>query len=701
MKLSGTVAWRIDAGTGWRGSSRANVFVDGSDMLTIRPLTGRASALDGAEAVVGPDRCPSSLAADCRGRLFVLDAATSLVTQIGTRCERTWENIGGIGSAARQFRAPRGFTVLPSGALAVADTGNHRIQVFAPTTTALLLLLAEFDRPWDVASDSRGRLYVANRGNARIVGITPDGRWSIVAGDGFLQAPVRVAAGPDGVLAVIDADLHTALLFSRDRALPRVLPVAGASSVAFGSDGALLFVGDESGSIHTFAREGTSARYERVGTAATGMARAIVALAPFGNPPRLALVVEGETDAVDGADADTDAVRTLWQVNPSGGYGLTGSFVSERIDSRRERHQWHRVRVQADVPAGATVRVESATSDDDQATAGEGSTLVWARCLDAREGNPDCLVQSGPGRYLWIRLTLGSNGRLAPAIRSIDVSLGESDYLQYLPAVFQEDEESRRFLGRFLAIFQSGFEELDELVDRLGDLFDPHRVGANHLTWLAGLVGLLVDPTWTEQEFRAQLAAAVASYTRRGTADGLQTAIRTYADVETRIVEHFRLRRLARLSATASLDGSSPLWSPDRTERLQLGSHSQLDRVRLVSRPEPAIEALDWGANRFTVLFDADPYHAAKIAARVERVVEREKPAHTEASICPVFPRMRVGVQARLGVDASVGEISYTVLNRLATLNYDTVLGCSDHERSLTTYGTALRPRVGESTRLA
>ena len=208
-------------------------------------------------------------------------------------------------------------------------------------------------------------------------------------------------------------------------------------------------------------------------------------------------------------------------------------------------------------------------------------------------------------------------------------------------------------------------------------------------------------PTWTEQELRTQLAAAVKSYTRRGTPDGIQSAIRSYAGVETRIVEHFRLRQLARLSATSPLDGSAALWSPDRTERLQLGSHSQLDRVRLVSRPEPAIEALDWGANRFTVLFDADPYEAAEVAARVGRVVAREKPAHTDALICPVFPRMRLGVQARLGVDASVGEISYTVLNRLATLNYDTVLGCSEHERSLTNYGTALRPRVGETARLA
>jgi phage tail-like protein len=327
--------------------------------------------------------------------------------------------------------------------------------------------------------------------------------------------------------------------------------------------------------------------------------------------------------------------------------------------------------------------------------------VAWSTCLRAGERNPDCLVQSGPGRYLWLRLTLRSNGRLAPAVRRLTVSVGRSGYLQYLPAVFQEDEESRRFLERFLAMFQSGFDDLNALVDTLGDLFDPHRTPAEHLPWVARWVGLLVDPEWSEAELRAQVAGAVRNYGRRGTADGLQASIRAYARIEARVVEHFRLRQLARLDAAAPLDGSAALWSPARTERLQLGSYSQLGQFRLTSRPEPAIEALEWGAHRFTVLFDAEPYSVAEVAARVARVVMREKPAHTEASICPVFPRMRLGVQARLDIDASVGDISYMVLSRLATLNYDTVLGCSAHEDALAAYGAVRNPRVGDTTRVA
>ena len=280
--------------------------------------------------------------------------------------------------------------MLPSGALAVADTGNHRVQVFAETTASLLQVfgdsdsfgrpvagpaLGQFDRPSDVAADARGRLYVADRGNGRIVRISADGASMREVGAGFFRAPVRIAAGPPGVVVVIDAANDTAMLITPDRALPRLLPVAGASSAAFGSEGA-LFVGDRTGAIHTFARSEGSFRYERVGTAPTGVARPIVALAAYGVSERLALIVEGDVDGVE----DTDVLRTLWQVETAGGFALSGTFVSERIDSERERHSWQRVRVQADVPPGTSIRIESATSDDEKDEPGEGSALVWTRC---------------------------------------------------------------------------------------------------------------------------------------------------------------------------------------------------------------------------------------------------------------------------------------------------------------------------------
>lgn len=706
--------WTLDAGTEWRVRERSNLELDGRGALTLRALTGRADPLDAGE-LVGEARCPSALAVDCDGTLFVLDAASATLGRVGPVCERAWSSLGGAGASARQFRSPHGVALLPNGSLAVADTGNHRVQVFAPVTEALVHSFGrsgqkgepqrgsgplEFHHPWDVAGDHDGNLFVADRGNRRVQVIGADGRWRCDLGVGVLQRPERLALSRDGVLAVVDAGLGVVFLFNAGRALPRMLRVADPVSVAFGRDGR-LFVGDRRGALHTFApAEDEPGRYELAGVTATGLTRAILAMAMFGTPSRLAILVEAPVEdgqQLEPADEGGDAFRTLWSVDPSGGRALQGYFVTELIDSQRERHHWQRVRITADVPPGTTVLIESATAEDRQPQ----PQLTWSRCLEAGGHNPDCLVQSGPGRYLWLRVTLRSNGRAAPALRRVTVSLGSTGYLAYLPAVFQGDEESRRFLERFLAIFQSGFDDIGELVDSLVDLFDPHRTRPELLPWLARWIGLPVEPTWSEAELRTQLAGAVESYGRRGTVEGLREAIRAYARVETRVVEHYRLRRLALLSESTTLDASVAPWSPAITSRLQLGSYSQLGQFRLVSHPEPGIEALSWGAHRFTVLFDAEPYTAAEVAARVARVVDRDRPAHTEASICPVFPRLRLGVQSRLDLDASVGDISYLVLNQLATLNYDSILGCSDHDRALSASGTARRPRVGDTTRLA
>jgi hypothetical protein len=81
--------------------------------------------------------------------------------------------------------------------------------------------------------------------------------------------------------------------------------------------------------------------------------------------------------------------------------------------------------------------------------------------------------------------------------------------------------------------------------------------------------------------------------------------------------------------------------------------------------------------------------------------VEREKPAHTEAAVCPVYPRLRVGIQATVGVDSVVGGISHLVLNHLATLNYDTILACTETDDELAAHGASFRPRTGVTTRLS
>ena len=160
------------------------------------------------------------------------------------------------------------------------------------------------------------------------------------------------------------------------------------------------------------------------------------------------------------------------------------------------------------------------------------------------------------------------------------------------------------------------------------------------------------------------------------------------------------MRQWASLPAEQPLCGGLRLWSRGVYDRLQVGEHTRVGRFHLMDTPAPDLEPLTWGVNRFRVFFPANPYEAAEVAQKVQQVVEQEKPAHTEAIVCPVLPRLRLGVQSTLDIDAAVGGVSYLVLSsttatNLSTLGYDTILAGSKPEREMDELGVALRPHVG------
>ncbi len=138
---------------------------------------------------------------------------------------------------------------------------------------------------------------------------------------------------------------------------------------------------------------------------------------------------------------------------------------------------------------------------------------------------------------------------------------------------------------------------------------------------------------------------------------------------------------------------------PQLRRRLQIGVYSTVGSFRLTNSPEPAAEASEYGANQFSVLFPSNPYLAAETIAKIQPVLEREKPAWTQAFLCPVYPRARVGIQATLGVDAYLGKVNPMILGKLATLSYDAVLSPSASAREVQALGMSRYPRLGIDAR--
>ncbi len=99
-----------------------------------------------------------------------------------------------------------------------------------------------------------------------------------------------------------------------------------------------------------------------------------------------------------------------------------------------------------------------------------------------------------------------------------------SQYLRDLPVIFESNGDND-FLGRFLLIFESLWEPLEQRQDHLALYFDPRTTPATFLPWLAGWLSLAVDTHWPEERVRRSLAEGMDLYRWRGTAYGLTRMI--------------------------------------------------------------------------------------------------------------------------------------------------------------------------------
>jgi len=102
-----------------------------------------------------------------------------------------------------------------------------------------------------------------------------------------------------------------------------------------------------------------------------------------------------------------------------------------------------------------------------------------------------------------------------------------------LPAIFQEDEFTMRFVAGFDDVIAPVLLTLDCLID----YFDPAVTPTDFLEWLAGWVGIEVDESWETERRRAAVATAVEMYRMRGTISGLRANLEVLSGGQVEITD--------------------------------------------------------------------------------------------------------------------------------------------------------------------
>ena len=221
---------------------------------------------------------------------------------------------------------------------------------------------------------------------------------------------------------------------------------------------------------------------------------------------------------------------------------------------------------------------------------------------DATGGSPSAQVEPASG-------TSDEWSVLDEETATIAVSTS-SEYLRYLPAIYQEDD----LMGRFLMLFGSFWKPLECQINDLWLYFDPRLTPSEFLPWLASWLSLVLDESWPEEKQRQLIRSAIFLYRKRGTKQGLEEFLTIYTGVKPQIVEHrahdLRLGPEARLGPGIALGKGNVAHTVTVTLRLpptavSSGHEEEQARKELVRQRRHKIEA----------------------------IIEAEKPAHTSYTL--------------------------------------------------------------------
>ena len=141
---------------------------------------------------------------------------------------------------------------------------------------------------------------------------------------------------------------------------------------------------------------------------------------------------------------------------------------------------------------------------------------------------------------------------------------------------------------------------------------------------------------------------------RRGTAGGLRALISLALGLEVRVSEPGDRVGLWRLDGeTASLGFTTQLAGAE-AQGAVLGTTAILDASDLIDEDEAGTPLFEDLASRFCVHVYAADLTGPDSVDGLRRLLAREQPAETDAHVCVIEPRARVGFQSTVGVDAIV-----------------------------------------------
>ncbi|MCX7746451.1 MAG: phage tail protein [Clostridia bacterium] len=343
----------------------------------------------------------------------------------------------------------------------------------------------------------------------------------------------------------------------------------------------------------------------------------------------------------------------------TGESGLSkGVFISGLLDSGEGDTLWHKYRIDAYLPKDTKLSISYFACDEIDITTEKGKlslrnflkddSIDMEEKLDALNdlwSKPvinvgDGLLFDARGRYLCLKVEFTGGRMVVPVLKSIKVVFPRNSFIRYLPAVYRQEENNRDFLERFLAIFETLLMDMEDKIDQVSRHFDIGTADAGMVRWVARWLGIKADAAWDEERLRKLVACAPELYKRRGTVYAISKIIEIFTGERPLIVEQVQVREM---------------------------ENNYDVREIFVNL---------YGNNVYVFYVLLKPWQIKDDEERqaLEKIVNSQKPAHTEAVIMTLRPWIYLDQYNYLGVNTYLLRPTELVLADKGRIPYNSLL---------------------------
>ena len=343
-------------------------------------------------------------------------------------------------------------------------------------------------------------------------------------------------------------------------------------------------------------------------------------------------------------------------VQDGGGYS---AFISRVYDSKEEQTIWHRMCLRRFGDEDVPFRISFYTVDDGYVMENEEAVLVteiikrpgqqmdieqkktvFADYLQFEvENTTDLLLHQVSGRYLWFVLEVYCQPGQNVAFSDIIIYFPRQTWVSYLPSLYDRSNVGDTFLDRYLALFQSLYDDLGRTIDEIPVQLDPDTADEQALGWLASWLGIRNIKIWSAEQLRYLIAHASEMYRKRGTKEGLCDFIELYTGERPFVVEQHKIENFAdneqQYILLRNLYGSDPYMS--------------------------------------TILIRASCLPTKKEFLDLQRIIEDIKPAWMAFRMITMHPYILLDNYSYLGVNSVLGEYLPVELDGGSILSFATV----------------------------